>query len=57
MEQALVWNDTATRVMKKALCSYGVTEDQFNGIWSDLLKDRMYLTGGLNYLPTYNLPR
>ena len=44
MEQALVWTDTATRIMKKALCSYGVTEEQFKGIWSDLLTNLQLTT-------------
>ena len=44
MEQAIVWTDTATRIMKKALCSYGVTEEQFKGIWTDLLTNLQLTT-------------
>mgnify|MGYP003125534006 CR=1 FL=1 len=37
MVNALVWTDTATRVMKKALMSYGVTNSQWVGVWNDCL--------------------
>ena len=37
MVNAIVWTDTATRVMKKALMSYGVTQGQWQGVWSDCL--------------------
>ena len=37
MATAIVWTDTATRVMKKALMSYGVTDSQWQGVWSDCL--------------------
>ena len=37
MVNAIVWTDTATRVMKKALMSYGVTDSQWQGVWSDCL--------------------
>ena len=37
MVNALVWTDTATRVMKKALMSYGVTDSQWVGVWNDCL--------------------
>ena len=32
MAHALVWTDTADRIMKRALLSYGVTESQYTGI-------------------------
>ena len=37
MVNAIVWTDTATRVMKNALMSYGVTDSQWQGVWSDCL--------------------
>ena len=37
MVNAIVWTDTATRVMKNALMSYGVTEDQWVGVWNDCM--------------------
>ncbi len=37
MVNAIVWTDTATRVMKKALMSYGVTQGQWQGVWNDCL--------------------
>mgnify|MGYP003628014781 FL=1 len=33
---SLVWTDTASRIMKRALMSYGVTEGQFEGIWTEI---------------------
>ena len=44
MEQAIVWTDTATRIMKRALMSYGVTETQYAGIWADLLTNLQVTT-------------
>jgi hypothetical protein len=37
MVNAIVWTETATKIMKKALSSYGVTETQWEGVWNQCL--------------------
>ena len=38
MANAIVWTDTATKIMAKALKSYGISDSMFQGVWLECVK-------------------
>ena len=43
---SLVWTDTASRIMKDALMSYGISETQWEHIWMEICEYSSLFRGG-----------
>ena len=37
MANAIVWTDVATKIMKRALMSYGLSEQHWQNVWNECL--------------------